>query len=74
MNTGTTRNQKATELDSEVRRLVREMDQVWLRVGRLCLRCKGEDPQLLPRVGEFGCLAQNGGARASTLEDHGDPL
>jgi hypothetical protein len=42
MNTGKARNQKATELDSEVRRLVREMDQVWLRVGRLCLRCKGE--------------------------------
>ena len=42
MNTGTERRQQATELDSEVRQLVREMDQVWLRVGRLCLRCRSE--------------------------------
>jgi hypothetical protein len=42
MNTCTTRKQQATELDSEIRQLVREMDQVWLRVGRLCQRCRSE--------------------------------
>ena len=30
------------DLDLEVRELVRKMDQVWLRVGRLCERCRGE--------------------------------
>ena len=42
MNMGTARKQQATELDREVRQLVREMDQVWLRVGRLCERCRSE--------------------------------
>lgn len=42
MNTGTARKRQAIELDSEVRQLVREMDQVWLRVGRLCQRCRSE--------------------------------
>ncbi|MGD1157643.1 MAG: hypothetical protein ABSA41_17720, partial [Terriglobia bacterium] len=34
--------QQAFDLDREVRKLVREMDQVWLRVGRLCERCRSE--------------------------------
>ena len=42
MNMGTERKQNATKLDSEVRQLVREIYRVWLRVGRLCERCRGE--------------------------------
>jgi len=36
------KKQQAFDLDREVRKLVREMDQVWLRVGRLCERCRSE--------------------------------
>lgn len=39
---GTARKQQAIELDSEVRQLVCEMDRVWLRVGKLCERCRSE--------------------------------
>ncbi len=42
MNMGTARKQQAIELDSEVRQLVCEMDRVWLRVGKLCERCRSE--------------------------------
>jgi hypothetical protein len=46
---GSERKQRATDLDREVRQLVREMDQVWLRVGRLCQRCRSE--QLYQELG-----------------------
>jgi hypothetical protein len=46
---GTERKQQATELDSEVRQLVCEIDRVWLRVGRLCERCRSE--QLYQELG-----------------------
>ena len=36
------KKQQAVDLDREVRELVREMDRVWLRVGRLCDRCRRE--------------------------------
>jgi hypothetical protein len=36
------KKRQAFDLDLEVRELVREMDQVWLRVGRLCERCRSE--------------------------------
>ncbi|MGD1155443.1 MAG: hypothetical protein ABSA41_06390, partial [Terriglobia bacterium] len=49
MNMGTERKQQATELDSEVRQLVCEIDRVWLRVGRLCERCRSE--QLYQELG-----------------------
>jgi hypothetical protein len=42
MSRNTERKRQANDLDSEVRKLVREMDQVWLRVGRLCAQCKSE--------------------------------
>jgi len=49
VNMGTERKQQATELDSEVRQLVCEIDRVWLRVGRLCERCRSE--QLYQELG-----------------------
>jgi hypothetical protein len=36
------KKRQAFDLDLEVRALVREMDRVWLRVGRLCARCRSE--------------------------------
>ena len=42
MSMGTERKQRATELDNEVRQTVAEIDRVWLRVGRLCERCRSE--------------------------------
>ena len=49
MSKNTERKQQATKLDSEVRQLVRQTDQVWLRIGRLCLRCRSE--RLYPELG-----------------------
>lgn len=42
MKTSTARNQQATDLDGEVRQLVREVDQAWLRIGRLCDQCNSQ--------------------------------
>lgn len=39
---GSERRQRAAELDCEVRELVREMDQVSLRIGRLCEQCRSQ--------------------------------
>jgi hypothetical protein len=37
------KKQLAFDLDREVRKLVREMDQAWLRVGRLCEQCRSQE-------------------------------
>jgi uncharacterized protein YjaG (DUF416 family) len=42
VNMGRERKRQAIELDSEVRQLVHEVDTLWLRVGRLCERCRSE--------------------------------
>jgi len=42
VNMGNEKKQRATEVDREVRQLVREVDRVWLRVGRLCEQCRNE--------------------------------
>lgn len=42
MNTGTERKRQAIDVDREVRQLIREVDQTWLRIGRLCEQCKNQ--------------------------------
>jgi uncharacterized protein YjaG (DUF416 family) len=42
VNMGRERKRQAIELDSEVRQLVHEVDTLWLRIGRLCERCRSE--------------------------------
>lgn len=36
------KKQRAMQVDREVRRLVRDIDKLWFRVGRLCERCRSE--------------------------------
>jgi hypothetical protein len=49
MSKNTERKRQANEVDCEVRQLVHQTDQVWLRIGRLCLRCRSE--RLYPELG-----------------------
>lgn len=39
---GDDKKRRAIEVDREVRKLIREIDQAWFRVGRLCERCRSE--------------------------------